>query len=448
MAPTLIGEQVVVVGAGMGGLAAVGALADHFERVVVLERDTLPLDAAHRAGTPQSRHIHGLLAGGQRALAELFTGFEQDLACAGAVPLRVTLDVRIEMPGYDPFPQRDLGFVTYSMSRPLIELVVRRRAERHANITLRPRCRVRGLVPAADRAPVIAVCFENADGESETLPADLVVDASGCGNLTASLLESIGQPMPEETVIGVDIGYATAVFAIPEDAPSDWKAIRTVPNIWENSRGGLMLPLEGSRWMVTVGGRHGDKPPGDGDGFLAFTRRLRTSTLYDAIRHAERLGDVVRFGFSASVWRHFERLQTFPRGLLPFSDAICRFNPVYGQGMSVAAQEAVLLRRLLGSRGGDQLAALAPAFFAEACGLIETPWGSAAVPDFAFPETEGQRPPDLDRMLNFRRAFNRLAAADPAVHKLTTEVGHLLKPCSVLRDTGLVERVQAAMMEA
>jgi 2-polyprenyl-6-methoxyphenol hydroxylase-like FAD-dependent oxidoreductase len=447
MAPTLVGEQAVVVGAGMGGLAA-AALADHFERVVVLERDTLPPDATHRAGTPQSRHIHALLAGGQRALGELFPGFDRDLASAGAVPLRVTLDVRIEMPGYDPFPQRDLGFVTCSMSRPLIEFVVRRRVERHANITLRPRCRMREFVPSADRAAVTAVCFENADGKSETLPADLVVDASGRASPTLGLLESIGQPMPEETVIGVDIGYATAVFAIPDDAPSDWKAMRTVPNIRESTRGGLMLPLEGGRWMVTVGGRHGDKPPGDGDGFLAFTRQLRTSTLYDAIRHAERLGDVFRFGLSASVWRHFERLEAFPRGLLPFSDTICRFNPVYGQGMSVAAQEAVLLRRLLASGEGDPLAGLAPAFFAEACGLIETPWTSAAVPDFAFPETKGQRPPDLDRMLRFRRAFNRLAAADPAVHKLTTEVGHLLKPRSVLRDPGLVERVQAMMTDA
>ena len=448
MASTLVGRQAVVVGAGMGGLAAAGALAEHFERVVVLERDTLPMDAAHRTGTPQSRHIHGLLAGGQRALGELFPGFEQDLARAGAVPLRVTLDVRIEMPGYDPFPQRDLGFVTYSMSRPLIELVVRRCLERHASITLRPRCRARELVPSADRAAVSAVCFENADGKSETLPADLVVDASGRGSPTLGLLEAIGQQMPEETVIGVDIGYATAVFAIPDNAPSDWKAVRTVPNIRESTRGGLMLPLEGGRWMVTVGGRHGDKPPGDGDGFLAFTRQLRTSTLYDAIRQAKRLGDVVRFGFSASVWRHFERLETFPRGLLPFSDAICRFNPVYGQGMSVAAQEALLLRRLLGRREGDPLARLAPAFFAEACGLIETPWASAAVPDFAFPETKGQRPPDLDRMLKFRRAFNRLAASDPVVHKLTTEVGHLLKPRNVLRDPGLVERVQAMMTEA
>lgn len=254
--------------------------------------------------------------------------------------------------------------------------------------------------------------------------------------------------MPDETVMGVDIGYATAVFAIPDDAPSDWKALRTLPNIRESSRGGLMLPLEGGRWMVTLGGRRGEKPPGNAEGFLAFAQHLRTPTLYNAIGHAKRFGDVVRFGFSASLWRHFERFETFPNGLLPFGDAICRFNPVYGQGMSVAAQEAVLLRRLLESRKGDPLAGLAPAFFGEACGLIETPWASAAVPDFAFPETEGQRPPDLDRTLKFGRALNRLAAADPAVHQQILEVQHLIKPRSVLRDPALVERVQAMMAES
>ena len=448
MASTLVGKQAVVVGAGMGGLAAAGALVDHFEHIVVLERDTLPLDTAHRAGTPQSRHVHGLLAGGQRALGELFPTFEQDLARAGAVPVRVTLDVRIEMPGYDPFPQRDLGLVSYSMSRPLIELVVRRCVERHANITVRQRCRVRDLVPSADLSAVIAVRCENEDGKSETLPTDLVIDASGRGDLTHRLLESIGQPTPEETVIAVDIGYATAVFAIPDDAPSDWKAMRTLPDIRESTGGGLLLPLEGGRWMLTVGGRGDNKPPGDGDGFLAFTRQLRTSTLYKAIRGARRLDEVVRFGFLASIWRHFERLETFPRGLLPFGDAICRFNPVYGQGMSVAAQEALLLQRLLGSREGDPLAGLAFAFFAEACGLIETPWTSAAVPDFAFPETEGQRPPDLDRILKFRRTLNRLAAEDPDVHRQMLEVQHLIKPRSVLREPALVERVQAMMAEA
>jgi len=121
MKSTSIGRQAVVVGAGMGGLPAARALADFFEHVVVLERDTLPLDASHRTGTPQARHTHGLLTGGQRALNDLFPGFIQDLAAAGAVPLRFALDNRLERPGFDPFPKRDLGLTVYAMSRPLIE---------------------------------------------------------------------------------------------------------------------------------------------------------------------------------------------------------------------------------------------------------------------------------------------------------------------------------------
>src|SRR6476619_5605586 len=114
MASALIGKQAVVIGAGMGGLTAAGALDDRFDQVVVLERDTLASEPAYRAGTPQARHVHALLLSGQRALSELLPGFEQDLARAGAVPLTAGLDVRMARPGYDPFPQRDLGWSSYA----------------------------------------------------------------------------------------------------------------------------------------------------------------------------------------------------------------------------------------------------------------------------------------------------------------------------------------------
>jgi 2-polyprenyl-6-methoxyphenol hydroxylase-like FAD-dependent oxidoreductase len=448
-ASTGIGRRAIVVGASMAGLTAAGALAEFFERVVVLERDSLPSDAAHRAGTPQSRHLHALLAGGQRALAELFPGFEQDLAGAGAIPLRVALDVRVEMPGYDPFPERDFGRLLYSMSRPLIERVVRQRVQQLSNVELRERCRVRDVVASPDGAAVTAVRCEEADGKSETLLADLVVDASGRGNITLGLLEAIGQPLPEQSVIGIDMGYATALFAIPDGASADLKGLMLIPRAPETSRGAFLAPLEGGkRWIVTLAGRYAEKPPGDADGFLDFAQQLRTPTLYDAIRHAEPLGDVTRYGFPASVWRHFERLARFPRGFIPFGDAICRFNPVYGQGMSVAAKEAVLLRQVLGSGEGDSLAALAASFFSEAAAVIETPWTTAAIPDFAMPQTNGERLPDLDRRLKFGRALTRLAAGDSAVHDLLLEVRGLVKPGSALRDPDLVERVEALMDEA
>ena len=446
MASIQIGKRAVVIGAGMAGLTAAGALADHFDNVVVLERDTLPSEPLHRAGTPQARHVHGLLLSGQRALTELFPEFEQDLARAGAVPLRAGLDVRVERPGYDPFPQRDLGWFGYAASRPTIEHAVRRRVESRANTTLRQRCRVQQVLATPNGEAVTGVRYENANGASEIVVADLVVDASGRGALTLALLRSLGQPPPEETTIGIDLGYATCIFAIPDDAATDWKGVKTFGQAPQNRRGALMLPLEGNRWMVTIAGRHGDVPPSDAEGFLTYARSLRTPTIYNAIRYAKRVDGVARYGFPESVRRHFERLEFFPRGLLPIADAICRFNPVYGQGMSVAALEACLLRKLL-ETPGDPISCLARTFFAEVQTLIDTPW-SVAVLDFAFPDTRGQRPADFETRLKFGIALTQLAAEDPTVHKLTAEVQNLLKPRSVYLDPALVKRVFAKMAEA
>jgi 2-polyprenyl-6-methoxyphenol hydroxylase-like FAD-dependent oxidoreductase len=441
---TRIGEQAVIIGAGIGGLAAAGAIAPYVERVVVLERDALPSTPSHRAGTPQARHVHALLLSGQRALEELFPGFEADLARAGAVPLRVGLDIRMERPGYDPFPQRELGWRGYAMSRPTIEHVVRRHVASLANATLREGCRVQEVIAARGR--IAGVRFESAEGGGETLSADLVVDASGRGALALAALEALGEPLPEETSIGIDLGYSTCVFAIPDDAPMDWKGVMTFGQAPHNSRGGLLLPLEGGRWMATIGGRHGDVPSGDAEGFLAFARELRTRTIYNALKHATRLGDVARYGFPESVRRRYERLTAFPPGLLPIADAVCKFNPVYGQGMSVAAQEACVLKALLArlSGEGDPLAALAPAFLAAIAPLLETPW-SVAVFDFAFPATRGERPADFATTLKFGMALTRLAAEDPEVHKLTAEVQNLLKPRNVYADPALVRRVLAMM---
>jgi 2-polyprenyl-6-methoxyphenol hydroxylase-like FAD-dependent oxidoreductase len=287
------------------------------------------------------------------------------------------------------------------------------------------------------------------NGNSETLPADLVVDASGHGTLTRGLLESIGHALPKETTIGVDLAYATAVFAIPADAPQDWKGVFSFPHAPQSSRGALLLPLEGERWIVTVAGRHGERPPGDADGFMTYVQQLRTPTIYKAIKHARRLGEIARFGFPMSWYRHYERLETFPRGLLPLGDAVCRFNPVYGQGMSVAAQEARALSQLLAIRAGerDPLEGLAPSFFAAASTLIETPWATAAIPDFAYPDTRGERPADLEQRFKVGLALNKLAAREPAVHKLVAEVQHLLKPRSVYQEPELMQRIRTVMAE-
>jgi len=444
-----IGKQAVVVGAGIAGLTAARSLANFFERVIVLENDALPKEPAARPGAPQSRHIHVLLAGGLKALSRLFPDFQESLSRAGAVPIRMGYDYRVERPGYDPFPQRDLGILVYSMTRPLLEFSVRKRLCEYCNVEVRERWLAQEFIPTPDGAAIAAVRCQNSDGTIETLPADLVIDSSGHGRLTLALLQSIGLPAPEETMIAVDMGYATTFFDIPEPVPSDSMGVFTLPNYPSNNRGGFLLPVEGNRWILTLLGRYEDKPPADWDPFLMYARQVRTPTIYNAIRHAKRSSEIVRFTFKASRWRHFERLEKFPRMLLPFGDSICRFNPMYGQGMSVAALEADVLTGLLTAQSAQSigLATLASAFFAETEKLIETPWSMAAIPDFIDSRTEGQRPPDFGDTIKFSAALLKVAAQDAAVHKLFIEVQNLLKPRSVYRNPELVERVRAVMAE-
>jgi hypothetical protein len=178
---------------------------------------------------------------------------------------------------------------------------------------------------------------------------------------------------------------------------------------------------------------------------MEYAAALATPTIHDAIRDAKRLGDIVRFRFVESVYRHYERLDPLPAGVLPIGDAVCKFNPVYGQGMTVASQEAVLLRRALAD--GASLDRLSAAFFTETPGLLETPWTSAVIPDFAHPKTRGTRPGNFERLLTFGAALGKLAARDPEVHRMTAEVQNLLRPRSAYRDPALVQRVLDLMQE-
>jgi 2-polyprenyl-6-methoxyphenol hydroxylase-like FAD-dependent oxidoreductase len=328
-------------------------------------------------------------------------------------------------------------------------LVTRRQAERLPNLTVRSGRRVLEITATPDGAMVTGVRCESADGRQEILAADLVVDASGCGAPTLALLRSSGQPLPDEIVIGVDLHYTTTTFVIPREAPTDWRGIATHAHAPERSRGGYMLPIEGDRWVLTLTGRLDERPPAEPDGFMDYARRLETQTIYNAIKHAERQGGFARYAYRASAWRRFDRLTSFPDGLVPIGDSICRFNPIYGQGMSVAAQEACLLKHLLNGRTAkaDPLAGLALTFFSESRPLVEAPWNMSAVPDLVYPETRGERPADFESRLKYSAALIRTAIRDAAVHRLLTEVHQLLKPPSVLQDPAVDRLVQRELFQ-
>jgi len=446
----LVGRRAVVVGAGIGGLSMAGALAKHFEQVEVLERDRLTASAASRSGTPQDRHPHGLLAGGLKALGEIFTGFESDLARAGAVPVRVAQDVQYERPDVGVLPKRDFGLSLLCASRPLIELVLRRRAEAIPNITLRPDCRVTGIVPAAGDAAVHGIRFDPGSGRPETLEADLVVDASGRAALTLTLLDALGWDRPAETEIGIDLSYATAVVPIPDNAPSTWKLVLTQPDPPALAMHAVLVPMEDGRWIIAIAQHGAGARLETWDAFLDASRALTTPTVYNALRYVTPPYGTRHYRFPASIWRHFERLPRLPRGVLPVADALCRFNPIHGQGMSSAAKQARLLQDVADRAAAepDPIAALQAGFMADVASVLVTPWNMSTSADLVFPATRGERPEKFEEAQQFEAALFCAAVADPVVHRAMMDVAQLLRPQSRLQEPDMLRRIEAVSTKA
>jgi 2-polyprenyl-6-methoxyphenol hydroxylase-like FAD-dependent oxidoreductase len=443
-----LGRRAVVVGAGIGGLAAAGALAQHFERVDILERDRLATSVASRSGTPQDRHPHGLLAGGLRALDRIFPGFERDLAAAGAVPVTFARDVQFERPDVGVLPKRDFGISVLCATRPLIELVLRRRAVSIANVMLRPACRVTGIVPAAGGAGARGVRFVDGSGRSETLDADLVVDASGRGAPILGLLDALGRDRPQMTEIGVDISYSTAVVKLPRDATAGWKLVLTLPDPPDLALHAVMVPTEDGRWIIAIADHNATARIGTWDAFLDASRSLITPTVYNALRYAQPPEEIRHYRFPVSTWKHLERLPRLPRGVLPAADAFCRFNPIHGQGMSSAAQQACLLQDVLDRAGvdPDPIAAAQSGFMTEIASVLETPWTMSTSADLAFPQTRGERPANVAEARRFEAALFRAVVADPIVHRAMIEVAQLLQPHQRLQEPDIARRIEAAFV--
>jgi 2-polyprenyl-6-methoxyphenol hydroxylase-like FAD-dependent oxidoreductase len=344
-------------------------------------------------------------------------------------------------------PKRDFGISVLCATRPLIELVLRRRAEAVANIILRPASRVIGIVPGAG---VQGVQFVNGSGRFESFDTDLVVDASGRGAPTLTLLDALGWDRPQMTEIGVDISYATVVVDIPRDATGEWKVVLTLPDPPHVALHSVLVPIEDGRWIIAIADHSATTRIATWDAFLEASRSLITPTVYNALRYARPPEGIRHYRFPVSTWRHFERLPRLPRGVLPIADAFCRFNPIHGQGMSSAAKQARLLQGLFDEAAldPDPIAALQTAFMTEAAAVLETPWTMSTSADLAFPQTRGERPDNFAQAQEFEAALFRAAVADPVVHRTMIEVAQLLQSHHRLQDPDIMWRIESQSAKA
>lgn len=385
-------DRAMVIGASISGLLAARVLADHFKQVTVVERDVLPPLGQPRKGVPQGRHAHVLLAHGLALLESFFPGIEREMVDQGALAGDLS-EQSIWYSGGEYAPNFHSGLHGIQVSRPLLEGTIMRRLCDLPNVTILENHDAVGLLSSpegiGDEARVTGLgVVDRSAGQpiEKTLEADLVVDAAGRGSRSLVWLESLGYPRPKEEHIKMNLAYTTRAFRrLPEHASG--KSPVVVLASLTNRRGGVMLAVEGERWIVTLAGILGEAAPTDLEGFIEFARMLDAPDIYNVIKTAEPIGEGSAYKYPASQRRRFEKLARFPEGLLVVGDAFCSFNPIYGQGMTTAASEAALLGECL----REGLLGLAPRFFRRAARVLDSPWSISAGSDLAFPEVEGKR---------------------------------------------------------
>ena len=380
------GKQAIVIGGSIGGLLAARVLAYFYDAVTVFERDALPDTYEPRKGVPQGRHAHGLLARGREVLDELFPGFSEDAVSQGAIYGDVVDDVLWFNYGVylHNTPSSLKGLL---ISRPMLEELVRRSVLRLPNVRLQEQTEI--LEPICDRIAgrVTGVRAQSLAGATEAIDCDLLVDASGRGSKSPTWLEALGYAKPREDSIRVDIGYMTRFYRRrPEHLPGKQAVILGACR--PDWRFGVILAQEQDRWIVTLGGYFGDYAPSDDAGYIEFARGLQKPEIFEVIKDAEPLTPLTPYRFAANLRRYYEELTRFPEGFLVFGDGLCSFNPIYGQGMTVASMEALALRQCL-AVGSQEIAGR---FFRAARPLMDIPWQIAVGSDLQHPDVEGKRP--------------------------------------------------------
>ena len=440
-----LGERAVVLGASMGGLLAARVLADFYGSVTVVERDVLSEDPATRRGVPQGRHVHVLLAGGAQILDELFPGILHELVADGA-PVwddGELSKLHLSFGGHEMLRAGKIAhepgaLAVYMPSRPFLECHVRRRLQAMSNVTILDDHDAVELRSAVDRNRVTGVrVVDREDGAERELMADVIMDAMGRGAHTPALLESLGYGRPIEDHIVMHTTYVSQLLRIPPGTLTEMLVdIGPAPG---RPTGMFLTGYENDTWMFTVFGMAGHEPPRDLAGMLSFAQEYCPAHLLAAVRAGEPLGGVAHHRMPSSQWRRYDKMSRLPDGLLVCGDAICSFNPIYGQGMTVAALDAAALRDCLRRGNAD----LPRRYFRASARPIGVAWQIVAGSDLAIPGVAGRRSKSMGVITRLVDCALAACESDPVVAVSFFKVNGLIDHPIRLLTPGFIYRVAA-----
>jgi 2-polyprenyl-6-methoxyphenol hydroxylase-like FAD-dependent oxidoreductase len=428
----MIGHNAVVVGASMAGLCAARVLSERFDHVLLVDRDSLPDGAEPRARVPQGRHPHLLLTAGVQLLEGWFPGIVDELEAGGAVDMDLCADVYwYQSGGAARRPPSTLRGP--SMSRPFLERAVRARVEDLPNVTVRDRTAVDGLLASGTRITGVRL------DDGSTVPSELIVDATGRPARSLGWLAQLGFEPPPTSTVTVDTRYVTRVYRRTQSPRRTWKAAVVIDEP-AAKRLAMALPIEGDRWFVVVGGINGESPPIDEVERLAYAHSLPSPVVAEVMETSQPLGEPVTPRFSTNQRRHVERLRRFPLGWVLLGDAVCSFDPIYGQGMTSAALQAEALGRCL-DRSGSIDRSFARRYFRAAARVVTVPWSIAVGGDFVYDGTTGPKPTGTDLLNRYLDRVTIAAQHDDRALLRMNEVMALVRRPEALLAPAFVLRV-------
>ena len=437
-----IGKTALVAGRSMAGLAAAAALSRHFEKVTIVDKDPPTDKAEPRSGVGQGHHVHVLLKSGEQSIERLLPGSCEKLAAHGAVPIRMSIDTCIYDHGHW-LPRRDLGYSNLSATRPLIEQVVLQQLMLRPQIELRHETTVESLSFGSDGG-VDGLRVRSADNPDEVVHADLVVDCTGRLSHTREDLHNGGHEAIDESKFGIGISYTSAFFETRGSFSNEYGLLAIQPSA-PLKRGAFIARTEGGRWLVSLHTRFERELPSSQEEMSAFARGIEAPEAADFLAAAKIQGPVRSYRKLDASWRRYDKAQRFPDGLLALGDAIVSFNPIFGQGMSVAWLQASALDQLLRARSEGQrgLSGLASDYFALAAQVSREAWNGSTLIDSEYAEVSGDRRPGTEQRLLYMRALRTLLQDDPELHADYIGAGQLIVANSALMREDRKARVMA-----
>ncbi|WP_419887288.1 glutamate synthase subunit beta [Neobacillus niacini] len=427
-------DKAIIIGGGISGKLAARVLSDVYKEVIILERDNEPEGPFSRKATPQGEHLHALLHAGEYGLENLFPGITGEFYKSGAVKINSTIDLAWFHHGAWKI-RYDGGYNTTLQTRPHLEWHIEQYIKSIPNVVSHYNQVVQDFLYNEEDNRITGVLLKNGP-----LLADLIVDASGVSSFTSNWLHKQGTSIPEEKV-DINLSYSSKQFQLTEDQEKDWKIKMVYPNPPQEKIGGTISKIEGNRYIVTIMGYHNaineKEVLKDDSGFIELSKKLPKMDIYHEIKNATPLTKTSLYRIPHIVWRRFDKIE-LPDGLLLIGDTLCRIDPVFGQGMSIAILEALALQKLINKGARQKMPA---DFHKKAAKIISPIWYMVLTEDFRYPDTRGKKPFGLSIQQWYAKNIFLLSAQNQEVYNAFVKVMNLVNPINSLMRPGIIKSV-------